>query len=73
MASIWNAIGRLKSDCPDAVGLPAARADDQDGASSWHCMEICEREREVDLHLQSLTRWGRGWPCGRKQKIAFYR
>jgi len=41
---LW--IGRLESGYPDAVGLPTARSDDQDGASSQHCMEICwEREK----------------------------
>ena len=34
-------IGRLESDYPDAVDLPTARADAQDGASSQHCVEIC--------------------------------
>jgi len=30
------------------LGLPTSRADGQDGASSWHCMEIC---------------WEKGWPA----------
>jgi len=41
LSSWQNVVGRLESDYPNAVDLPTARADDQDGASSRHCVEIC--------------------------------
>ena len=52
-----DAIGRLENDCPDVVYPPPVRTN----GTALPVSTGKSVEREVDLQLQGLVIWGKGW------------